>query len=63
MKAKSIAAFSNKTRSGKVSTAEAYPNKGTIPGTSKKITLRSYQSTNTTYSTSDASPVLTKMAM
>ena len=53
VKAKSIAAFSNKTRSGKVSTAEAYPNKGTIPGTSKKITLRSYQSTNTTYSTSD----------
>ena len=48
VKAKSIAAFSNKTRSGKVSTAEAYPNKGTIPGTSKKITLRSYQSTNTT---------------
>lgn len=30
VKAKSIAAFSNKTRSGKVSTAEAYPNKGTI---------------------------------
>ena len=53
VKSKSIAAFSNKTRSGKVSTAEAYPNKGTIPGTSKTITLRSYQSTNTTYSTSD----------
>ena len=53
VKSKSIAAFSNKTRSGKVSTAEAYPNKGTIPGESKTITLRSYQSTNTTYSTSD----------
>ncbi|WP_281775460.1 Ig-like domain-containing protein [Bifidobacterium ruminantium] len=53
VKGKSIAVFSNKTRSGKVSTAEAYPNKGTIPGTSKTITLRSYQSTNTTYSTSD----------
>ena len=53
VKAKSIAAFSNKTRSGKVSTAEAYPNKGTIPGTSKKITLRSYQATDTTYTTSD----------
>ena len=53
VKAKSIAAFSNKTRAGKVSTAEAYPNKGTIPGTSKKITLRSYQATGTTYTTSD----------
>ena len=53
VKGQSIAAFSNKTRSGKVSTAEAYPNKGTIPGESKTITLRSYQSTNTTYSTSD----------
>ena len=53
VKGQSVAAFSNKTRSGKVSTAEAYPNKGTIPGTSKTITLRSYQSTNTTYSTSD----------
>ena len=53
VKGKSIAAFSNKTRSGKVSTAEAYPNKGTIPGTSKKITLRSYQATDTTYTTSD----------
>ncbi|WP_236028256.1 Ig-like domain-containing protein, partial [Bifidobacterium pongonis] len=53
VKAKSIAAFSNKTRSGKVSTAEAYPNKGTIPGTSKKITLRAYQATGTTYTTSD----------
>ena len=53
VKGQSIAAFSNKTRSGKVSTAEAYPNKGTIPGDSKTITLRSYQSTNTTYSTSD----------
>lgn len=30
VKGQSIAAFSNKTRSGKVSTAEAYPNKGTI---------------------------------
>ena len=54
VKGQSIAAFSNKTRSGKVSTAEAYPNKGTIPGESKTITLRSYQSTNTTYSTSDS---------
>ena len=53
VKAKSIAAFSNKTRSGKVSTAEAYPNKGTIPGTSKKITLRAYQASDTTYTTSD----------
>ena len=53
VKGQSIAAFSNKTRSGKVSTAEAYPNKGTIPGESKTVTLRSYQSTNTTYSTSD----------
>ena len=53
VKGQSIAAFSNETRSGKVSTAEAYPNKGTIPGESKTITLRSYQSTNTTYSTSD----------
>ena len=53
VKGQSVAAFSNKTRSGKVSTADAYPNKGTIPGTSKTITLRSYQSTNTTYSTSD----------
>ncbi|MDB1458061.1 Ig-like domain-containing protein [Bifidobacterium adolescentis] len=53
VRGQSIAAFSNKTRSGKVSTAEAYPNKGTIPGESKTITLRSYQSTNTTYSTSD----------
>ena len=53
VKGQSIAAFSNKTRSGKVSTADAYPNKGTIPGESKTITLRSYQSTNTTYSTSD----------
>ena len=51
--AKSIAAFSNKTRSGKVSTAEAYPNKGTIPGESKLITLRSYQASDTTYTTSD----------
>ncbi|MCF2561228.1 Ig-like domain-containing protein [Bifidobacterium boum] len=51
--AKAIAAFSNKTRSEKISTAEAYPNKGTIPGTSKKITLRAYQATNTTYMTSD----------
>ncbi|NMF01810.1 starch-binding protein [Bifidobacterium boum] len=51
--AKAIAAFSNKTRSEKISTAEAYPNKGTIPGTSKKITLRAYQATNTTYTTSD----------
>ena len=53
VKAKSIAAFSNKTRSGKVSTAEAYPNKGTIPGESKLITLRSYQASDTTYTTSD----------
>ena len=53
VKGKSIAAFSNKTRSGKVSTAEAYPNKGTIPGESKLITLRSYQASRTTYSTSD----------
>lgn len=40
VKGQSIAAFSNKTRSGKVSTAEAYPNKGTIPGESKTVTLR-----------------------
>ncbi|MFR0556730.1 Ig-like domain-containing protein, partial [Pseudoscardovia radai] len=53
VKAKSVAAFSNKTRNPIVSTAEAYPNKGTIPGTSKKITLRAYQATNTTYSVSD----------
>ena len=53
MKAKGIAAFSNKTRSAIISTAEAYPNKGTIPGTSKTITLRAYQAANTTYTTSD----------
>ena len=53
VKAKGIAAFSNKTRSAIISTAEAYPNKGTIPGTSKTITLRAYQATNTTYTTSD----------
>ncbi|MGO5288829.1 Ig-like domain-containing protein, partial [Pseudoscardovia suis] len=53
VKAKGIAAFSNKTRSAIISTAEAYPNKGTIPGTSKTITLRAYQATNTTYATSD----------
>ena len=53
VKAKGIAAFSNKTRSAIISTAEAYPNKGTIPGTSKTITLRAFQATNTTYATSD----------
>ena len=53
VKAKGIAAFSNKTRSAIISTAEAYPNKGTIPGTSKTITLRAYQAANTTYTTSD----------
>ena len=53
VKAKSIAAFSNKTRFGKVSTTEAYPNKGTIPGEFKLITLRSYQASDTTYTTSD----------
>ena len=53
VKAKGIAAFSNKTRSAVISTADAYPNKGTIPGTSKTITLRAFNATNTTYTTSD----------
>lgn len=53
VRARGIAAFSNKTCRGRISTVEAYPNAGTIPGTSKKITLRRFQATDTTFSTSD----------